>query len=726
MDREKLVDELAELCGIIPEYHDIWGKPRSVSCETKEALLRAMGYDTGSAEGLRSAIEGIRRKRDHALIEPVMVVSVGNQPPLLPIRLPLDDGLTDAAVRCTVTDEEGRREVTDVRLDRAPAAGEAGGGFREVAIPNRVDRGIGYYDVRVDVTAAGRSLSGRMRLIITPERCYLPPGLTEGGRTWGLAVNLYALRSGRDQGVGDLTDLKDLIEWVGGELGGGFVAINPLHSITNQSPYGISPYSPVSRLYSNLIYIDILRVEDVFASERARAVMESPGFLRELHRVREAGLVDYEAVARLKRVVLDAAFLSFYELHYLAMTERGEEFRRYLSSEGRALQDYATFMALYEHFSASGLHHWKDWPTEYRSPETEEVKTFKERHEPEVVFHEYLQWLIDQQLDDVSRKAGDSGMVVGLYRDLAVGSLAAGSDVWANQGIFAPEVDVGAPPDDFNPKGQNWGFPPLIPERLREQGYEFFVQLIRKNLRRAGALRIDHALGLFRLFWIPRGAAPDEGAYVGYPHEDLLRIIALESVRNRAVIVAEDLGTMSEGVREALQRFGMLSFRLFYFERDYSTGEFLPPEAYPAMAITSTTTHDLPTLSGFWAGRDIEVKKRLHMYPDEEAFRSELRRRESDRARILRALRDAGLLPGADTALFPVMTEELCLAIYRFLGMTPSKLLMVNLDDVLGTLDQQNLPGTIDEYPNWRRKTPLALEEMRGMDLFRRVAGIRG
>ncbi|NOZ24663.1 MAG: 4-alpha-glucanotransferase [Nitrospirae bacterium] len=729
MDIQELIDELSELCGIIPEYRDAWDELRTVPLETKAAVLRAMGYDTGDPGSIRKAIEELRESAYSELIEPVKVVSVNAQPGVLRLCIPADEVDEDTRLRWSVTDEDDRTELnTAVLSDVEQRVLEfRGRRFVEVSVADRDDRPEGYYDVRIDVVLSGRTLSGRMRLIVTPDRAYIPPDL-DGGRTWGLGINLYALRSEGNQGVGDLGDLSRVLQWVGGGLGGHFVAINPLHSITNRLPAGVSPYSPLSRLYCNMIYIDIHAVEDVRNSRRARAVMESPEFGEELEGLRRSGLVDYEGVARLKTRLLRAAFQFFYEEHLLPSTDRGLRFRAFVSSEGRALDDYATFLALHEHFSRRGLHGWRDWPREYRSPDSHEVRMFRERNEKEITFHKYVQWLIDEQLGNASAKAAESGMCIGLYRDLAVGSLAEGSDVWANQGIFAMDVDVGAPPDNFSLRGQNWGFPPLIPARLRAQGYEFFIQIIRKNLGHAGAIRIDHALGLFRLYWIPRGIQPQDGLYVRYPYEDLLRIISLESMRNRVVVIAEDLGTVGEEVRETLQRFGMLSYRLLYYEKDPATGEFLPPEAYPDMAVTSVTTHDLPTISGFWTGRDIEVKRALNLYPDEKAYLLDLSNRQADRQRLLRALAREGLLPPgiqADPERLPGMTEELRLAVYRYLAMTPSKLLTVNLDDILGTEDQQNLPSTVDEYPNWRQKAPYTTEELMGMEVFRRLSGMR-
>lgn len=731
MDISKLIDELAELCGIIPEYYDIWGNLRSVSLKTKKSVLKEMGYPVDDGDALGACIEELKNSRYLRLVEPVRVIPVKSEEMCFSLFVPTDDvDEESASLRWSIMDEEGHNTVNTGTLSELPvtATHEINGRrIREFSVSLGDGLMEGYYDISVEVSS-GAQIKGRMRLIITPERCYLPPQLKSGWKTWGLYINLYSVRSRRNQGVGDLTDLSDIIKWVGTGLGGGFVGINPLHSLSNKQPFGISPYSPLSRLYSNLIYIDTGKVRDVLYSERAMAIVRSPGYKKEISDIKEAGLIDYTTVYILKRMVLETGFQHFYDEHYLKNTRRAKRLLRYITTEGKPLEDYATFMALYEYFSKKGLYHWKDWPEGYRRPDSEGVVEFRKANFLSLLFHKYTQWLIHEQVEKAVREAEKAGMSVGLYRDLAVGSLSCGSDVWGNQHVYAEGMDVGAPPDDFSLSGQNWGFPPLIPARLREEGYEFFIQLIRKNLRYGGALRIDHALGLFRLFWIPCGMKPEDGVYIRYPYQDLLGIIALESVRNKAVIIAEDLGTIGEEVREALHRYGMLSFRLFYFERNYSVNEFLPPEAYPEMAIVSTTTHDLPTLKGFWTGRDIEMKRMLDLYPDEGAYRREIVNRANDRLKILSALERAGVLP--EVALpgsegIPDMDEALIISIYRYLGKTPSKLLIVNLDDVLGTPDQQNLPGTIDEHPNWRQKTPYALEDIMWMGIFTHLRDVR-
>ena len=568
----------------------------------------------------------------------------------------------------------------------------------------------------------GSHLRKTARLIITPDECYLPSD-QQDGRTWGLSINLYAIRSARNWGIGDFTDLKKIVQWVA-DLKGAFVGINPLHALPNARPFGISPYSPISRLYRNFIYLDVENIPEMMGPEGA-GILTADTITREREELRKATLLDYEKVSSLKDKILRKAFDLFYEKHYKRNTLRGRDFRRYRSGEGTALESFATYMAIAEFFQghragpetgvSSPDYSWQEWPEEYRSLSSKTVRRFRKDKKKGILFYQYVQWLIDEQMKEIAEKARDLNMAIGLYHDLAVGSVGGGSDAWSYQNAIAEGADVGAPPDDFSLNGQNWGFPPLIPEKLKETGYQLFIETIRKNMKYGGALRIDHALGMFRLFWIPRGMSAAKGAYLRCPSEDLLRIIALESVLNRTMVIAEDLGTIGEDARGILQRFKMLSYRLFYFERNYPDPSFLPPEKYPDIAVCAVTTHDLPTLYGYWAGRDLEIKKQLGLYRGDPLWQEHLIGREMDRRRILDALKSEGLFLDnypAEPTMIPEMTPELCLAVYRYLALTPCRLVLVSLDDVIGAMDQQNMPGTVDEYPNWMRKIAQTLEEI--------------
>lgn len=722
---EALIDELAAVCDIIPEYWDAFGTRHVASLETKRAILGAMGMDISSPGSLAGEIGKVKGRPWNLFVEPVTVISVNEQPFALPVYIPVAEGEERrVTLSWSVADEAGRREEFVLPGEALTVAGQHwidGVRYIKVFIRDAAPRAIGYYFLSVacahpEPVFPGEStvLQKPTRIIVAPDRCYLPPALEEG-KTWGLYANLYAVRSGRQWGIGDFADLKELLRAVAG-AGGGFVGINPLHAIPNKRPYGTSPYSPISRLYKNFIYLDMDSIPDVAESEEAQVILRSEVFTRELQELKSAALIDYQKIAFIKRTILTYAFEQFYGQHYLKNTERGRAFKQYVKDEDRPLEAYAVFQALWEHMNTRlRVYEWQDWPPEYHNPDSSAVRDFRNENGREVLFYQYIQWLIDLQHRETAALAASLGMTVGIYHDLAIGSIGGGSNGWSYQNLIAGPIDVGAPPDEFNASGQNWNFPPIIPERLRETGYEFFTDIIRKNITYNGALRIDHALGMFRLFWIPRGRPPLEGAYVAYPVEDLLRIIALESVRNRAVIVAEDLGTVGENVHKMLLRFRMLSYRLLYFERTYPDPSFVRPGAYPEIALCAVTTHDLPTLYGYWAGRDIEVKKELSLFTGDEQYRRYVQDRERDKGLLLQALAAEGLLPeglSTDPAAVPHMTDDLCRAIYRYLARTPCKLLAVSLDDFIGTLNQQNMPGTTGEYPNWMQRTPLTIEQI--------------
>jgi 4-alpha-glucanotransferase len=388
-----------------------------------------------------------------------------------------------------------------------------------------------------------------------------------------------------------------------------------------------------------------------------------------------------------------------------------------VEDEGEPLEMFALFQALAEEMRRQHplVWAWREWPEPYRSPRSASVAAFRVTHRARIRFYQYLQWTAAEQLGAAAARARALGMPLGLYHDLALGSDRNGSDAWVYQDVLALDADCGCPPDAFAPQGQNWGLPPVNPVRLRATGYRMFVELIRQNLAYGGALRLDHVMGLFRLFWIPRGLPASAGAYVRYPVEDLLAILALESVRHQAVIIGEDLGTVPDEVRERLAAARVLSYRVLYFERT-GQGEWKSPEAYPQQAVAVVTTHDLPTLAGFWAGQDIDLRAGLGLYADGGTVQRERQEREHDKRRIARALGAAGLLPTGmteESAAAQPMTPELCQALHVFLARTPSWAVLANLDDLLGEPKQTNVPGTVENYSNWSRKLALPLERLR-------------
>jgi 4-alpha-glucanotransferase len=525
------------------------------------------------------------------------------------------------------------------------------------------DLPLGYHELRpLDRGAT-------VRVIVSPGRCYLPADW----HTWGWAVQLYALRSAESWGLGDLGDLRRLCRWSATDLGAGILLINPLHAVTPVIPQQPSPYFPSSRRFRNVLY---LRIEEVPGAADGGTELESLAAAgRGLNRER---YIDRDAIFRLKMEALSRLWSRF---------GGDPAFDRYCREQGDGLQQFATFCALAEHYGRG----WQTWPAEHRHPDAPGVARFGAERADRVRFHQWLQWLLDVQL---ARAAAE----LPLMQDLPIGVDPNGADAWTWQDVLASEVTVGAPPDKYNTLGQDWGLPPFIPHKLRAAAYEPFRQTIRATLRHAGGLRIDHVMGLFRLYWIPQGMDPSLGAYVRYAADELLAIITLESQRARAVVVGEDLGTVEEGVRERLAAHRLLSYRLLWFEAD-------PPARYPELALAAVTTHDLPTIAGLWGGADLRTQRRLGLRPNEAGLR--------EIAERLRAM--TGLAEGA-------RVSEVIVRAHQLLAEAPSAVVTATLEDALAVEERPNMPGAASERPNWSLALPTPLEDLEGQALARAVA----
>jgi (1->4)-alpha-D-glucan 1-alpha-D-glucosylmutase len=710
---ENVLDQLAELCGIEPSYQDIWGITHKVSEKTKLGLLRAMGLSVDDEASVRSALAEKKAIFCRRLLDPVLVVRENESPIRIKVRLAEKD--TGKGFEWSLKEEGGNYHSNTFlpKELKVESRGEVGDGTHvQYVLSLPVTPGPGYHQLEIRQLEGGPDLAGVMRLIVAPAACYTPYGLKEG-RVWGPGVQLYALRSRRNWGIGDLTDLKTLVSCCA-DMGAGILGINPLHALFLEDPGYASPYSPSSRLFINPLYLDVEAIADFPECEEARDMVRNPEFQARLASLREGELVDYNEVAAAKRPVLEILYRYFRTHHLEHGDERCMAFRSFQDQRGEELYHYGLFEALQEHFhkETPGIRGWAAWQETYRNPKSSEVAEFSSTYQERVEFFQYLQWQADLQLGAVGRQSMELGLKAGLYEDLAVGVDPAGAETWVHKDLYALGVRIGAPPDDFNLNGQDWGLPPLIPDRLIEAAYAPFVATLRANMRYAGALRIDHVMGLMRLFCLPRGSEPAEGAYVRYPFKDLLGILALESQRNRCLVIGEDLGTVSDEVRRALKSVSVLSCKLFYFEKE-ADGKFKVNHDYPEQALVAVSTHDLPTLSGYWRGWDISTRTDLGLFPEDSLREAQIVGRAQDRARLLIALERQDMLPngmGVDPASVREMTTELVNAIHLYLARTPSKILMFQLEDIFGQLEQVNLPGTIEQYPNWRRKIALDLE----------------
>ncbi|ALA57593.1 4-alpha-glucanotransferase [Nitrospira moscoviensis] len=733
----ELLRLLAERAGIASEYHDIAGTQHVTTDETRRAILAAMGFRPTDRAALIEELTAWDNGPWLRGCDPVRVTTVGRDPGSWSLYVPCESPDDQRVqVHWLIHAENGEK-----RYEREEGPGLAIGDSRIIdnrryitlTFPLPSDLPMGYYEVKAWAQGGQAAAEASFRLIVAPDRCHVPDTIRQGERLWGFALQLYSLRSERNWGIGDFRDLGDVVEWAG-KLGAGVLGLNPLHALKNVKPYHISPYAPTSRLFLNDLYIDVEQVAECKTSPEVQKRLADPSFRAQLDAARASELVDYNAVASAKRAVLDLCYRAFLRENFegtepdlTPKTARGWFFHQYVQQEGEPLAQYALFQALEDErqFVQSRSVVWADWPEHYRSPASDAVAEFKRRHMKRVRFFQYLQWLAADQMATLVAKTHEAGMPIGFYHDLALGSDRYGADGWRFQDVLAMKADCGAPPDAFAPEGQNWGLSPADPVRLRAGGYEYVIEILRNNLRYGGAIRIDHVMALFRLFWIPRGLPASKGTYVHYPAEDLLAILALESARAKALVIGEDLGTVPDWVRERLAAAGVLSYRVFYFERTGS-GALKPPGSYPAQSLAVVTTHDLPTLAGYWEGADIETRAKLGLFASDQARIAMLAERRTDKARILAALKSEGLLPEGvpdDPAHTPAMTTELADAVHQYLARTPSWIVLANVEDLLGVRAQTNLPGTVDEHPNWCRKLPVSLRELMRDPRSERLAG---
>lgn len=712
-----LPDDLARLAnayGVATSYLDANRRPKAVGEAAIRRALAAMDVRADAPDEVETALAELRG-RAHGRLVPAATVVVRDDPDRasarlhVPVLAPLEvrlelEGGGSRELRVDPPHEPGRRthEGGDGDPDRE---------VRTVPVPDDVP--LGYHRLLARTPAE----TGDGVLIVAPPAC---PGVGQVAPGWGWMLQLYALRSTASWGIGDLADLREITAWSGG-LGADFVVVNPLHAPAPTLPVQRSPYYPSSRRFVTPL---ALRVEDVPAYAAA-----APAVRAEVDRL-AAGP---RAANRADRIDYDAAWTAkLAALELLHGVEDGHAADRaaFRAAGGRPLEDFAVFCALAEHHGAP----WQIWPEALHDPQGVAVAGARAELADRIAFHVWLQWCCDRQLAAVQQAAVDAGMAIGVVHDLAVGVDPGGADAWALQDVLAGDVTVGAPPDAFNQRGQDWRLPPLRPDRLADTGYAPFREMLAAVLRHAGGIRIDHVMGLFRLWWVPEGRSAADGAYVSYPAADLLAVLALEAHRAGAIVVGEDLGTVADEVRHALLDAGVFGSRVLYFERtepDASGADRrLRADEYPQQSLASVTTHDLPTAAGWWADEAVRVQARLGLLGDDTTLEDELARTAAEKAE-LRALLLAGgdLDPDADD---PAALRE---AMHAFLARSGSLLVAAQPADAVGDLRQPNLPGTTDEYPSWRLPVsavpaeggaprPVLLEELRDDPRVRRLAAI--
>ncbi len=672
MTRATALDRLAARMGVADAHVGFDRVERRASPDTQRALLAPKGCavdDEGqAAEALAAAEAEDARRR-----APREVVARAGEPIAIPVRGPLNWRLVP---------ERGAVEGRDGRCDD------------EIALPPLP---CGLHTVEVEHRGEIESIS----LIVAPQRAPCVADLAGVERLWGVTAALYGLRSDRNLGLGDYADLGAAAAALAAH-GAGFLGINPVHALGVGHGVAISPYSPTHRAFFNTAHIAVDAIPELGSCDDARRTLsENAGALNAR---RAAELVDYQAIAPMRTALLEQLFATFEETAPGA--NRGAEFEAYMASRGESLREFAVFGAISESYGSD----WTAWPDELRAPEAPGVAAFARRRGERVRFHAWMQWLAESQLCAAQARAKAAGMALGLYLDLAVGARPGGAEVWARRDALTTGVSLGAPPDAFSPEGQNWALAPFSPEGLRRASYAPFIELLRATMHHAGLVRIDHALGLSRSFWIPQTGEP--GGYVRYPLDALLAIVAIEARRAGTVVVGEDLGLVPAEFRDRLAEAGLYGCAVMQFERDAS-GAFRDPRSYRAQSLASFGTHDTPTFNGFCAARDIGWWARLGRIPPDGVAAA-----RAERADALAALArlcepdDAPLGAACGNA---AATDEIAPdSMHRTLARAGSALVAVQLDDALGAVEQQNLPGTIDEHPNWRRRASAPVERLAG------------
>jgi 4-alpha-glucanotransferase len=670
----KQLEQVAIEAGIAAGYINAHGKQQAIAAATKRELLEAMGWASGVP---------------HAVESPIPVVKVFT----LGSRLALPIG------------GEGEFQW-QLKLESGAVSQGRTGAKMTLALPGRVTEG--YHQL----TLTQESQSWECRIIVAPKRCFEPDALLEGKKLWGACVQLYTLRSENNWGIGDFGDLRQLVKHMG-QRGGAFVGLNPIHSLYPGNPVAASPYSPSSRRWLNVIYIDVNAVEDFQLSDAAQAWWREPHTQKILHEVRNSAWVDYARVMPLKLAGLHLAHQRF--VTRSASDPLQKAYQKFCREGGESLYQQAAYDALYAHLAkqsgeATG---WPHWPEKYHSAQSAAVKAFCQQYESEVDFYQWLQWLAEYQFGRCYHDSQQADMPIGLYRDLAVGVVEGGAETWGDRDVYCLKASVGAPPDILGPLGQNWDLRPMDPHVMVRRAYQPFIDLLRANMTSCGALRIDHVMTLLRLWWIPYGETADNGAYVQYPVDDLLAILALESQRHRCMVIGEDLGTVPVEIVSKLREGGVYSYKVLYFERD-SENNFRAPQSYPVQAMATITTHDLPTLRGYWQSDDLALGKKLGLYRDEEVLTELYADRARARQGLLNGLHHYGCVPKSTghNADAMHMTPTLNRGLQRYVADSACALLGLQPEDWLDMQEPVNIPGTSDEYPNWRRKLTRTLEDM--------------
>ena len=712
--RMNLIEKLAELVGFHATYTNSFGEQVYAKDEARYSLLNAMGYDLSCDKKIAASITELEQKSWRNMLPPAHIAKLEAKQHQVTISV-ADSAIGELNWEITLESGDTVSDIIALKaltlLDTATFS-DASFSKYTLLLPVLVE---GYHQLTLH---CGKS-SATCPLICAPQTCYSPQEASSD-KMWGYAAQLYSLTSADNLGMGDFGDLAKLVD-ISAKQQASAIGLNPLHPLYQNNPAHRSPYSPTSRCFLNTLYIDLKQVPNFASCQAAQARFNSKEIKDKIAYAKQTKLIDYPAVADVKFEILEILFQDF----ITNKPDEYDQFTDFKNSQGNDLLQLATFEALYEYFRKTDVnaYGWPDWPTEFQTPDSVEVKAFQQEYATRINYFCFVQWLAHHQLKTIAKQTKTSGMPIGLYLDLAVGCDGSGVDVWSDKDVYVAGAAVGAPPDAMNTLGQDWGLTPINPVALQKQGYQPLVKALRSNMQYAGALRIDHILGLMRQYWVAPGMKADQGVYITFPLEDILRIIALESRRNNCVVIGEDLGTVPDGFGEIMARAGLLSYKVLFFER-WDSGFFMRPELYPAQSMVTVSTHDLPTLAGWWTGKDLEWRQKLQLYPNEDMGQQERNSRIKDRQLLIDALDDLNVI---DSSKAPVqapatMNRELTLGVQKYMAKAPSHIQLIPLEDVLEVVEQVNIPGTIDEHPNWLQRLPVTIEEFDQIDSVTELA----
>jgi len=702
-----LIEQLAELVGFHPSYTGTFGDKVIAKDKARHVLLKAMGFALDN-ESLTQSIMLLKQRQWLTILPVVHIVKLEEREHTIKLSLPENEHkLLNWNIITELGGEiSGSINLNDLQLIEQTEIDSKQYCQYQFCLPILEQ---GYHQLKVSIG----TVQANCPLIYTPKMCYSPQEAS-ANKVWGFTAQLYSLRSNSNWGMGDFSDLFELVG-KSAEQQASTIGLNPLHPLYQQNPAHRSPYSPSSRCFLNPLYIDVTKIANFELCDLAQKKVQSKSFQQNISNAKASKLIDYPAVAKLKYEITELLFADFCQNKsdlYKAMATDFESFKR---TQGDDLYRFATFDALNEYFNLAGepVYGWPQWPTNFHDPSSDDVIKFQLTHSTRIDYFCFLQWIAHKQLKVVAQCAIDKKMAIGLYLDLAVGCDGSGVDVWLDQALYVAGASIGAPPDGMNPLGQNWGLTPINPVALQKQGYQPLVKALRSSMQYAGALRIDHILGLMRQYWVAPGMEANEGIYISFPFEDILRIIALESCRNHCVVIGEDLGNVPGGFSDTIQESGLLSFKVMFFER-WESGLFKRPENFPVQSVVTIATHDTATLSGWWQGRDLQWRQQLNLYPNEEAGLADRNGRAGERQNLIAALDDLHVIdkskvPQLEPAL---MNTELSIAVQKYLATSPSAIQLIPLEDALEIPEQVNIPGTIDQHPNWLQKLPVLLEDM--------------